>query len=116
MQTQLEMPCAQGASGMRVAEKSARAAAFSLIELTVVIVIIAMMAALLLPVMSKARLQSASAACLDNQKQLAAAFRMYAEDNTDRIVQMADYDTGTEIYPAGGFWGGPQPGPMSWTN
>ncbi|MGA2174939.1 MAG: type II secretion system protein [Verrucomicrobiota bacterium] len=94
----------------------AAARAFSLIELMVVIVIIAIMAALLLPVLSKARQQSAAAGCLGNQKQLVTALRMYTEDNGDRIVQMADYTTGREIYPAGGFWGGPQPLPSTWTN
>ncbi len=92
----------------------ATAAAFTMVELMVVIVIIAIMAVLLLPALSKARLQSAAAACLGNQKQLAAALHMYTEDNSDRIVQMADYTTGRDIYPAGGFWGGPIPDPTHW--
>jgi prepilin-type N-terminal cleavage/methylation domain-containing protein len=118
MKAQLATTCREAVSGMRRAEKAPLAAAqgFSLIELMVVLGIITIMAALLLPVMSKARLQSAAAACMDNQKQLAAALRMYTEDNADRIVQMADYETGREIYPAGGFWGGPQPGPERWAN
>jgi type II secretory pathway pseudopilin PulG len=94
----------------------ASAGAFSFVELLVVIVIIGIMAALLLPVLAKAREQSAGASCLDNQKRLATALHMYAEDNADRIVQMADYASGREIYPAGGFWGGPQPRPTFWSN
>ena len=91
-------------------------AAFSVVELLVVIVLIAIMAALLLPALDKAKEQSKAAACLNNEKQLAAALHMYAEDNADRIVQMADYDTGDDIYPAGGFWGGPVPGVSEWSN
>jgi type II secretory pathway pseudopilin PulG len=87
-----------------------------LVELLVVVVIIAIMASLLIPVLSKAKQQSAGAKCLDNQKQLAIALHMYAEDNADRIVQTADYLTGEEIYPAGGFWGGPRPSPHLWSN
>ncbi len=88
-----------------------RSKGFSLTELLVVIVMIAIMAALLMPALSKAKQQAAAAACLGNQKQLAAAFHMYTQDNADRIVQMADYVTGEAVYPAGGFWGGPMPGP-----
>jgi len=92
-----------------------RSEAFSVTELLVVIVIIAIMAALMMPAISKAKRQATAAACLGNQKQLAGAFHMYTQDNSDRIVQMADYVTGETFYPAGGFWGGPTPGP-SWRN
>jgi len=88
---------------------------FTLTELLVVIAVIAIMAAMLVPALSKAKHQVVAAACLGNEKQLAAAFHMYAQDNSERIVQMADYDTGELIYPAGGFWGGPTPGP-DWTS
>jgi type II secretory pathway pseudopilin PulG len=108
--------CLENASRKPEGHSSRARAAFSMAELLVVILIIGIMAALLLPVLSKAKEQSAGAACLDNQKQLAAAQHMYAEDNADRIVQMADYASGQEIYPAGGFWGGPRPGPILWSN
>jgi prepilin-type N-terminal cleavage/methylation domain-containing protein len=88
-----------------------RVGGFSLTELLVVILIIAIMAAMLVPALSKAKQQATAAACLGNQKQLAGAFHMYSQDNSDRIVQMADYVTGEMIYPAGGFWGGPAFGP-----
>lgn len=92
-----------------------RFAGFNLVELLVVITIIAIMAALLVPALSKAKHQATAAACLGNQKQLASAFHMYTQDNSDRVVQMADYFTGEKFYPAGGFWSGPMPGP-NWTN
>lgn len=90
--------------------------AFSLVELLVVIVLVAMMAALLLPALDKAKQQSLAAACLSNQKQLASAMHMYAEDNSDHLVPMSDYETGANIYPGGGFWGGPIPDVSLWNN
>jgi prepilin-type N-terminal cleavage/methylation domain-containing protein/prepilin-type processing-associated H-X9-DG protein len=89
--------------------------AFSLTELLVVIAVLALMAALMLPALSKAKQQGTAASCLNNQKQLGNALHMYTQDNSDRIVQMADYNTGADIFPAGGYWGGPAAPPSTWT-
>ncbi len=58
---------------------------FTLIELLVVIAIIAILAAILFPVFSRAREQARKAACLSNAKQIGMAIQMYAQDWDERL-------------------------------
>jgi len=59
---------------------------FTLIELLVVIAIIAVLMAILMPALNRAREQGKRAACLSNLKQLTLSWIMYADENDDRIV------------------------------
>src|SRR4051794_19265640 len=76
---------------------------FTLIELLMVIAIIAILAALLLPVISKAKLRARQAQCVSQLKQIGVAFHAYAHDHNSRFpMQVRTNDGGTlEFVPQG---------------
>src|SRR5258708_18491112 len=82
-----------------IAEDS-KASGFTLIELLVVITIIAILAALLLPALTRAKQKAQSIFCLNNTKQLMTATLMYTGDNNEKLPPNGDDDND------GTFWVG----------
>ena len=82
-------------------------AAFSLIELLIVLAIIAIIAAMLMPGLGKGKSSAKSASCMSNLRQLQAAWVQYVDDNNDRLPPNISRSTG----PAGAFR---QNVPQSW--
>src|ERR1041385_3720102 len=77
----------------------ARRGGFTLIELLVVIAIIAILAAMLLPALARAKQKAQSISCMNNTKQLMLSWNMYANDNGD-ILAPNDYPYTTPYFTA----------------
>jgi len=84
--------------------------AFTLIELLVVIAIIAILAAILFPVFAQAKEAAKKTSCLSNQKQIALAWPMYANDFDDTMAAPVTYNN----TPAGGLFGEQYPLYANW--
>ena len=80
-------------------KESLNQGAFTLVELLVVIAIIAILAALILPALNRAKAKAVGIACMNNMRQLTLAWLQYAYDNSDRIA----YASGVQGSPVDPF-------------
>ncbi len=88
MKTRLDR--SRGRKARRISRGSTKRAGFTLIELLVVIAIIAILAAMLLPALAKAKTRAKNLNCMNNFNQLMKAAFMYGNDNTDFLPPNPD--------------------------
>ncbi len=89
----------------RLVAAATKRTAFTLVELLVVMAIISLLAAMLLPALSNARLTAQQASCMNNQKQIGAAIMLYTNDHNGLLPDISGNATAHLTLNNGYSWG-----------
>ena len=108
MQNHFEKSRHGRSSGQLTAMGKRKTPGFTLVELLVVIGIIALLIAILLPALNKARMQAQTVQCASNMKQIATALIQYSNDNRGKLI-ICNIPAGlatsaSDAYPNGFWW------------